>query len=92
MTIEQVRANRHQPDASVQIAIIRRSGGAFQYQLELVTPDDEHVGRLVVEGPEGTWFHIPPVSASLHGWVGDPNMHRSAPSRGGVEAETPTDP
>src|SRR5487761_142854 len=61
--IEQVRANRHQPDAAIRIAIVGRSGGAFQYQLDLVAPGEEHLGDVVVEGPEGIDFHIPPASA-----------------------------
>ena len=60
--IEQVRANRHQPDARVRIAIIGRSGGAFQYQLDLVVPGEEHLDDVVVEGPVGIHFHIPPAS------------------------------
>jgi Fe/S biogenesis protein NfuA len=57
--IEQVRANRRQPEAGVRIAITGRHGGAFNYDLSLVNPGDERDGDLVVTGPSGVRFTMP---------------------------------
>ena len=63
--IEQVRANRRQPDAGVRIAITGRQEGAFTYDLQLSTAGDVREDELVVEGPEGVSFHLPKASAGV---------------------------
>jgi Fe/S biogenesis protein NfuA len=60
--IEQVRANRRQPDAGVRIAITGRRDGAFVYDLQLAAPGEEREGDIVVEGPSGLQFHVPMAS------------------------------
>ncbi|MEA2671357.1 MAG: Fe/S biosis protein NfuA [Chloroflexota bacterium] len=62
--IEQVRANRRQPDAGVRVAITGRADGQFVYDLQLVTPGKEQAGDMVVEGPEGIPFHVPLTTAA----------------------------
>ena len=62
--IDQVRANRRQPDAGVRVAVTGRSEGGFVYDMQLVAPGQEHPGDLVVEGPRGVAFHIPLASAA----------------------------
>ena len=62
--IEQVRANRRQPDAGVRIAITGRQEGAFTYDLQLAAAGDVREDELVVEGPEGVRFHLPKASAA----------------------------
>jgi Fe/S biogenesis protein NfuA len=62
--IEQVRANRRQPDAGVRIAITGRQEGAFTYDLQLAADDDVREDELVVEGPQGVRFHLPKASAA----------------------------
>jgi Fe/S biogenesis protein NfuA len=62
--IDQVRANRRQPDAGVRVAITGRSEGRFVYDMQLVAPGQEHPGDLVVEGPRGVPLHIPLASAA----------------------------
>ena len=61
--IEQVRANRRQPDAGVRIAITGRRDGAFTYDMQLVGAGEEHAGDLVAEGPAGVPVHIPMAAA-----------------------------
>ena len=61
--IDQVRANRRQPEAGVRVAVTGRSDGQFVYDMQLVPPGGEHPGDLVVEGPRGVVFHIPLTSA-----------------------------
>jgi Fe/S biogenesis protein NfuA len=61
--IEQVRANRKQPEAGVRIAITGRRDGAFVYDLQLVASGEEHEGDMVVEGPNGLQFHVPLAAA-----------------------------
>ncbi|HET9050411.1 MAG TPA: NifU family protein [Candidatus Dormibacteraeota bacterium] len=61
--IDQVRANRKQPDAGVRVAITGRQDGAFTYDLNLVPPGEEHPDDVVVEGPSGLRFHLPRASA-----------------------------
>lgn len=61
--IEEVRANRKQPDAGLRIAITGRENGAFVYDMKLVAPGDEQQGDLVVSGPSGIPLHIPLASA-----------------------------
>ena len=61
--IEQVRANRKQPDAGVRIAITGREAGVFTYDLSLVNAGDERDGELVVNGPSGVRFTMPLESA-----------------------------
>jgi Fe/S biogenesis protein NfuA len=61
--IEQVRANRKQPQAGVRIAITGRRDGAFVYDLQLVGPGEERDGDVVVEGPSGLQFHVPLAAA-----------------------------
>ena len=61
--IEQVRANRKQPDAGVRIAITGRSDGQFTYELSLVPAGGERDGELVVDGPAGVRFTMPLESA-----------------------------
>ena len=62
--IDQVRANRRQPDAGVRVAITGRADGRFVYDLQLVPAGSEHPGDLVVEGPNGIAFHVPLTSAA----------------------------
>ena len=57
--IEQVRANRKQPEAGVRIAITGRRDGAFVYDMQLVVPGEERDGDVVIEGPQGLQFHVP---------------------------------
>jgi Fe/S biogenesis protein NfuA len=61
--IEQVRANRKQPQAGVRIAITGRKDGAFVYDMQLVGPGEERDGDLIVEGPQGLQFHVPMATA-----------------------------
>jgi Fe/S biogenesis protein NfuA len=61
--IEQVRANRKQPDAGVRIAITGRQDGRFTYDLSLVAAGGERDGELVVDGPAGVRFTMPLESA-----------------------------
>jgi len=61
--IEQVRANRNQPDAGVRVAITGRREGAFTYDMTLVAPGEERPGDIVVEGPQGLAVHLPLASA-----------------------------
>ena len=62
--IDQVRANRRQPDAGVRVAITGRADGHFVYDLQLVPAGSEHPGDLVVEGPNSIAFHVPLASAA----------------------------
>jgi len=83
--IEQVRANRKQPDAAVRIAITGRQDGAFTYDMTLVAPDQERAGDVVVEGAQGVVFHVPIASAPyLDGITLDAN-----PSTGALTVENP---
>lgn len=61
--IEQVRANRKQPDAGVRIAITGRRDGQFIYDLALVKAGEEREGEMVVDGPSGIRFTMPLESA-----------------------------
>ena len=61
--IEQVRANRQQPDAGVRIAITGRRDGAFTYDMTLVAADEGRGGDMVVEGGQGVTYHVPLASA-----------------------------
>jgi Fe/S biogenesis protein NfuA len=61
--IEQVRANRKQPDAGVRIAITGRRDGAFTYDLQLIAAGDERDGDIVAEGPEGVAVQVPLAAA-----------------------------
>jgi Fe/S biogenesis protein NfuA len=77
--IEQVRANRKQPDAGVSIAITGRHNGAFSYELSLVNAGDEREGDLVVSGPHGVRFTMPLASAPyLDGITIDADRSRGA--------------
>jgi Fe/S biogenesis protein NfuA len=77
--IEQVRANRKQPDAGVRIAITGRQDGAFSYDLSLVNPGEERDGDLVVTGPHGVRFTMPLASAPyLDGVTIDADRMRGA--------------
>lgn len=57
--IDQVRANRKQPDAGVRIAITGRTNGAFVYDLDLVLAGQEREGDMVIQGPQGIAFYAP---------------------------------
>ena len=61
--IEQVRANRRQPDAGVRVAITGRRDGAFTYDMGLVPPGEEREDEVVVVSPQGIRFHLPRASA-----------------------------
>jgi len=77
--IEQVRANRKQPEAGVRIAITGRQAGAFTYDLSLVNPGDERDGEMVVDGPSGVRFTMPVASAQyLDGVTIDADRARGA--------------
>ncbi len=77
--IEQVRANRKQPDAGVRIAITGRHDGAFSYELSLVNAGDERDGDLVVLGSDGVRFTMPLASAPyLDGITIDADRSRGA--------------
>src|ERR1700733_6335513 len=77
--IEQVRANRKQPDAGVRIAITGRQDGAFPYDLSLVNAGDERDGEMVVSGPSGVRFTMPLASAPyLDGITIDADRARGA--------------
>ncbi len=77
--IEQVRANRKQPDAGVRIAVTGRQGGAFTYDLSLVNAGDERDGEMVVNGPSGVRFTMPIASAPyLDGITIDADRARGA--------------
>ena len=60
--IEQVRANRKQPDAGVRIAITGRQDGSFSYDLSLVASGEERAGDVLVDGPDGVRFTMPLAS------------------------------
>jgi len=60
--IEQVRANRKQPDAGVRIAITGRQDGGFSYDLSLVPSGGERAGDVLVDGPDGVRFTMPLAS------------------------------
>jgi len=60
--IEQVRANRKQPDAGVRIAITGRANGEFVYDLALVFAGQARDDDVVFEGPAGIAFHAPPAT------------------------------
>lgn len=62
--INQVRANRKQPDAGVRIAITGRQDGGFTYDMALAAADDLREDEIVVEGPPGVRFHLPRASAA----------------------------
>jgi Fe/S biogenesis protein NfuA len=77
--IEQVRANRKQPEAGVRIAITGRQNGTFSYDLSLVAPGEERDGDLVVNGPAGIRFTMPLASAPyLDGITVDADRLRGA--------------
>jgi Fe/S biogenesis protein NfuA len=61
--IDQVRANRRQPDAGVRIAITGRRDGAFSYDMQLVAPGERREDDVVVPGPNGLQFHVPVATA-----------------------------
>ena len=60
--IQQVRANRKQPDAAVRIAITGRSNGEFVYDLALVFAGQARDDDVVFDGPAGIAFHAPPAT------------------------------
>jgi Fe/S biogenesis protein NfuA len=60
--IQQVRANRKQPDAGVRIAITGRANGEFVYDLALVFAGQAREGDVVFDGPDGIAFHAPPAT------------------------------
>jgi Fe/S biogenesis protein NfuA len=60
--IQQVRANRKQPDAGVRIAITGRSNGEFVYDLALVFAGQAREEDVIFDGPEGIAFHAPPAT------------------------------
>jgi Fe/S biogenesis protein NfuA len=62
--IDEVRANRRQPDAGVRIAITGRQGGAFTYDMQLAAPDDVREDELIVDGRDGVRFHLPRTGAA----------------------------
>ena len=62
--IDEVRANRRQPNAGIRIAITGREGGEFQYDLQLAAADDLRDDDLVVDGAEGVSFHLPRATAA----------------------------
>ncbi len=77
--VEQVRANRKQPEAGVRIAITGRQAGAFTYDLSLVNVGEERDGELVVNGPSGVRFTMPLASAPyLDGITIDADRARGA--------------
>ena len=83
--IEQVRANRRQPDAGVRIAITGRRDGAFTYDLQLVAAGDERPGDVVAEGPEGVSVQVPLTAAAyLDGITLDAD-----PSTGALTVDNP---
>jgi Fe/S biogenesis protein NfuA len=57
--IEAVRASQKQPAAGLRIAITGRAGGAFVYDMGIVSPGEEHAGDLVVETVPGIAVHVP---------------------------------
>ena len=61
--IEQVRANRKQPEAGIRIAITGRRDGAFAYDMQLVGPGEEREGDIVAEGPDGVAVLVPLAAA-----------------------------
>jgi Fe/S biogenesis protein NfuA len=62
--IEQVRANRKQPDAGVRVSITGRTDGVFTYDLGLVPAGESREDEIVVQGPKGIPFHLPKASAA----------------------------
>jgi Fe/S biogenesis protein NfuA len=60
--IQQVRANRKQPDAGVRIAITGRANGEFVYDLALVFAGQARDDDVVFDGPAGIAFHAPPAT------------------------------
>lgn len=60
--IGEVRANNSVPAAGIRIAITGREGGKFAYDLSLVPPGAEVADDVVIEGPDGISFHVPPTS------------------------------
>ena len=83
--IEQVRANRKQPDAGVRIAITGRENGAFSYDLSLVASGEEHPGDVIVDGPGGVRFSMPLASVPyLDGITLDAD-----PSSGALNVDNP---
>src|SRR5437588_12132546 len=86
--IEQVRANRRQPDAGVRIAITGRRDGAFTYDMQLIAAGEERAGDIVAEGPEGVPVHVPLTAAAyLDGITLDAD-----PSSGGLTVDNPNPP
>lgn len=61
--IDQVRANRRQPEAGVRIAITGRKDGAFVYDLQLAPDREPREGDVAVDGPDGIRFHMPTATA-----------------------------
>ena len=61
--VEQVRANRKQPQAGLRIAITGRENGAFVYDIQLVTSGEERQGDMVVDAIAGVPIHVPLASA-----------------------------
>lgn len=61
--VEQVRANRKQPDAAVRIAITGRAGGTFQYDMQLAAADSQREDEILVEARDGVVFHLPRSTA-----------------------------
>jgi Fe/S biogenesis protein NfuA len=83
--IEQVRANRRQPDAGIRVAITGRADGQFVYDMQLVAVGAEHPGDMVVEGPRGVAFHVPLTTAAyLDGAILDAD-----PETGALTVENP---
>lgn len=83
--IEQVRANRKQPDAGVRIAITGRQDGTFSYDLSLVPSGGERAGDVLVDGPDGIRFTMPLASVPyLDGITLDAN-----PSSGALTVDNP---
>jgi Fe/S biogenesis protein NfuA len=83
--IEQVRANRKQPDAGVRIAITGRENGAFSYDLSLVASGEERPGDVIVDGPSGVRFSMPLTSVPyLDGITLDAD-----PSSGALNVDNP---
>jgi len=83
--IEQVRANRRQPDAGVRIAITGRRDGAFTYDMQLIAAGEERAGDIVAEGPEGVPVHVPLTAAAyLDGITLDAD-----PSSGALTVDNP---
>jgi Fe/S biogenesis protein NfuA len=83
--IDQVRANRGQPQAGVRIDITGRRDGAFVYDMQLVAPGEQRDGDVVVQGPNGVQFHVPAAAAA---YLDNATVDADAPS-GALRIDNP---